>query len=97
MDTEYLTVPFELVKLKASDGGHKFTGYASTSATSTRAVTSSCAAPSMRRSVNVRGGHCCGSTTSREPIGVEKSLKADDRGLLERLEARRRTSRGGGA
>lgn len=82
MDTEYRTVPFELVELKAGDGGHEFTGYASTFGN-----------VDLGGDVMMRGAFD-GTLAKRakrrllwqhdrnEPIGVERSMKTDDRGLL---------------
>lgn len=82
MDTEYRTVPFELVELKASDGGHEFTGYCSTFGN-----------VDLGGDVMMRGAFDATLTRRArrrllwqhdlsEPIGVEKSLKPDDRGLV---------------
>lgn len=82
MDTEYRTVPFELVELKASDGGHEFTGYASTFGNTDhggdvvmRGAFDATLGKRARRPL-------LWQHDLREPIGVEKSLKPDDRGLL---------------
>lgn len=83
METEYRTVPFELVDLKATDGGgHTFTGYASTFGN-----------VDQGGDVVMRGAFdatldkrarrpLLWQHDLREPIGVEQSLKADDKGLL---------------
>lgn len=83
MDTEYRAVPFELVELKASDdGGHQFTGYASTFGN-----------VDLGGDVMMRGAfdntlvrrakrRLLWQHDRNEPIGVEKSIKSDDRGLL---------------
>ena len=82
MDTEYRTVPFELVELKAGEGGHEFTGYASTFGN-----------VDLGGDVMMRGAfdatllkrarrRLLWQHDRNEPIGVERSLKSDDRGLL---------------
>jgi HK97 family phage prohead protease len=82
VNTEYRTVPFELVELKASDGGHEFTGYASTFGNVDqggdvvmRGAFEATLGKRARRPL-------LWQHDLREPIGVEKSLKPDDRGLL---------------
>jgi HK97 family phage prohead protease len=82
VDTEYRTVPFELLELKASDGGHEFTGYASTFGNVDQGGD-----VVMRGSFDATLGKrlrrpLLWQHDLREPIGVEKSLKPDDRGLL---------------
>lgn len=79
---EYREVPFELVELKASDGGHEFTGYASTFGNVDQGGD-----VVMRGAFEATLGKrprrpLLWQHDLREPIGVEKSLKADDRGLL---------------
>ncbi len=81
-ETEYRTLPFELVELKASDGGHEFTAYASTFGNVDlggdvvmRGAFDATLQKRQRRPLLWQ--HNLG-----EPIGLEKSLKVDDRGLL---------------
>jgi HK97 family phage prohead protease len=82
VDTTYKTVPFELTELKASDGGWQFSGYASTFGT-----------VDQGGDVVMRGAFDTSLTARkkrpllwqhdlREPIGVEVTLKPDDKGLF---------------
>jgi HK97 family phage prohead protease len=82
VDTTYRTVPFELTELKASDSGWQFSGYASTFGNLDQGGD-----VVMRGAFDTTLGKrarrpLLWQHDLREPIGVEKSLKADDRGLL---------------
>jgi HK97 family phage prohead protease len=82
VDTVYKTVPFEITELKATDSGWSFSGYASTFGNVDKggdvvmrgAFDTSLAA---RKKRPLLWQH-----DLREPIGVEVSLKPDDRGLV---------------
>lgn len=82
MDTVYRAVPFELTELKATDAGWQFSGYCSTYGN-----------VDQGGDVVMRGAFDASLTARkkrpllwqhdlREPIGVETSLKSDDRGLI---------------
>lgn len=82
MDTVYKTVPFEVTELKATDSGWSFSGYASTFGN-----------VDQGGDVVMRGAFDASLLARkrrpllwqhdlREPIGVEVSLKPDDRGLI---------------
>lgn len=82
MDTVYQTVPFELTELKAADSGWSFSGYASTFGNVDQGGDVVMRGAFDASLLNRKKRPLLWQHDLREPIGVEVSLKPDDRGLL---------------
>lgn len=91
MDTEYKSAPFELTDLKASDTGWTFTGYVSTYGNLDH-VGDVVVSGAFDRTLRERKSRpLLWAHDTHEPIGVEKSLVSDERGLLGTWELAKTT------
>lgn len=79
---EYRAVPFDLKEVKAVDGGWEFTGYAATFGNVDHGGDVFLRTAFDRTLADRKTRPLLWQHDLREPIGVEKSLKVDDKGLL---------------
>jgi HK97 family phage prohead protease len=82
VDTAYKTVPFEVTELKATDSGWSFSGYASTFGNVDQGGDVVMRGAFDTSLVARKRRPLLWQHDLREPIGVEVSLKPDDRGLI---------------